>query len=49
MKSLKAEQQGSAAIPELVAAAEQSMPQQANALSRARRSCRCLLPCVGSC
>ncbi|MBG9386703.1 RelA/SpoT family protein [Caenimonas aquaedulcis] len=36
MKSLKAEQQGSAAIPELVAAAEQAMPHQANALARAR-------------
>ncbi|MES3001146.1 MAG: bifunctional (p)ppGpp synthetase/guanosine-3',5'-bis(diphosphate) 3'-pyrophosphohydrolase [Pseudomonadota bacterium] len=36
MKSLKAEQQDSAAVPELVAAAEQAMPHQANALARAR-------------
>ena len=36
MKSLSAEQVESAAVPELIAATEQAMPQQANALARAR-------------
>src|SRR6266568_674360 len=36
MKSLKAEQVDSAQVPELIAATEQSMPHQANALARAR-------------
>jgi len=36
MKSLKAEQADSAQVPELIAATEQAMPHQANALARAR-------------
>jgi hypothetical protein len=36
MKSHSAEQVEAAAVPELVAAAEQALPQQANALARAR-------------
>jgi GTP pyrophosphokinase len=36
MKSLTAEQPEAAAVPELIAAAEQAMPHQANALARAR-------------
>jgi GTP pyrophosphokinase len=36
MKSLTAEQADSAQVPELIAATEQSMPHQANALARAR-------------
>jgi GTP pyrophosphokinase len=36
MKSLTAEQPDSAPVPELIAAAEQSLPAQANALARAR-------------
>ncbi len=36
MKSLPAEQADSAQLPELIAATEQAMPQQANALARAR-------------
>jgi GTP pyrophosphokinase len=36
MKSLTAEQADSAQVPELIAATEQAMPQQANALARAR-------------
>ncbi|MRD48177.1 RelA/SpoT family protein [Caenimonas koreensis DSM 17982] len=36
MKSLSPEQAESAAVPELIAATEQAMPQQANALARAR-------------
>src|SRR5512141_2912993 len=36
MKSLTAEQPEAAAVPELIAATEQSMPHQANALARAR-------------
>ncbi|MEO7391509.1 MAG: bifunctional (p)ppGpp synthetase/guanosine-3',5'-bis(diphosphate) 3'-pyrophosphohydrolase [Ramlibacter sp.] len=36
MKSLTAEQLDSAPVPELIAATEQAMPQQANALARAR-------------
>ncbi len=36
MKSLRAEQVEGAPVPELIAATEQAMPQQANALARAR-------------
>ena len=36
MKSLSAEQADTAAVPELLAATELAMPQQANALARAR-------------
>ncbi len=36
MKSVLAEQADATAVPELIAAAEQSLPQQANALARAR-------------
>ena len=36
MKSLTAEQPEAAAVPELIAATEQAMPHQANALARAR-------------
>src|SRR5829696_2053705 len=36
MKSLTAEQADSAPVPELIAATEQAMPHQANALARAR-------------
>src|SRR5215212_6737593 len=36
MKSLTAEQAEPAQVPELIAAAEQALPQQANALARAR-------------
>ena len=36
MKSLTAEQADSAPVPELIAATEQALPQQANALARAR-------------
>ncbi|MEO5670026.1 MAG: hypothetical protein ABIR26_04960, partial [Ramlibacter sp.] len=36
MKSLTAEQADTAGVPELIAATEQAMPQQADALARAR-------------